>query len=254
MCAEHRTKILATIKYNLANGLPCKVVSTSLIEAGVDVDFPCVMRAEAGLDSIAQAAGRCNRERLYSKENSIVYAFTSSEWEIPTELRELSAGTRAIFRKYPNDILCMDAITDYFKEVYWLKATELDKNNSLERYYQNHAPEISFPFQEIAKEFKLIDTVMQPVFIPFDDESNKLIELLRIELQIGPILRKLQRYIVQVPLKSFDILAQSGAVSAIAPERFGEQFWYLINPDIYSHAYGLSWSNPTFMEIEKMII
>ena len=61
MCAAHRAKVLREIRADLAAGRPCRVVSTSLVEAGVDVDFPCVYRAEAGLDSIAQAAGRCNR-------------------------------------------------------------------------------------------------------------------------------------------------------------------------------------------------
>ena len=76
MCAAHRAETLNKIRKLLAdkaNKPPCRVVSTSLIEAGVDVDFPCVMRAEAGLDSIAQAAGRCNRERLNRKEESHVW-------------------------------------------------------------------------------------------------------------------------------------------------------------------------------------
>lgn len=62
MCARHRSQVLAEVRQRLRDGLPCRLVATSLIEAGVDVDFPCVLRAEAGLDSIAQAAGRCNRE------------------------------------------------------------------------------------------------------------------------------------------------------------------------------------------------
>ena len=63
MCAKHRSQKLDEIRGRLKNGEPCRVIATSLIEAGVDVDFPLVMRAEAGLDSVAQAAGRCNRER-----------------------------------------------------------------------------------------------------------------------------------------------------------------------------------------------
>src|SRR5690606_21017912 len=62
MCARHRREVLASLRRDLANGQPVRLVATSLIEAGVDIDFPEVWRAAAGLDSVAQAAGRCNRE------------------------------------------------------------------------------------------------------------------------------------------------------------------------------------------------
>ena len=62
MCGEHRTKVITEIKQKLQSGLPVRVVSTQLVEAGVDIDVPVVYRAFSGLASIAQAAGRCNRE------------------------------------------------------------------------------------------------------------------------------------------------------------------------------------------------
>ena len=64
MCPAHRTSVLSKIRSILANGKPCRAVSTQLVEAGVDIDFPAVYRASSGIDSIAQAAGRCNREGL----------------------------------------------------------------------------------------------------------------------------------------------------------------------------------------------
>ena len=79
MCAKHRSQKLDEIRGRLKNGEPCRVIATSLIEAGVDVDFPLVMRAEAGLDSVAQAAGRCNREGKRSSENSFVWIFAPEE-------------------------------------------------------------------------------------------------------------------------------------------------------------------------------
>ena len=80
MYPEHRKKKKKKIRACLAGGKKCKVISTSLIEAGVDVDFACVYRELAGLDSIIQAGGRCNRENRRSKEESLVNVF-----ELPGE-------------------------------------------------------------------------------------------------------------------------------------------------------------------------
>ncbi|MFD2837537.1 CRISPR-associated endonuclease Cas3'' [Azotobacter vinelandii] len=79
MCARHRSQVLAEVRQRLHDGQPCRLVATSLIEAGVDVDFPTVLRAEAGLDSIAQAAGRCNREGLRALEASEVLVFQAEK-------------------------------------------------------------------------------------------------------------------------------------------------------------------------------
>jgi CRISPR-associated endonuclease/helicase Cas3 len=85
--AADRRHILNTIRYDLKREKPCRVIATSLVEAGVDIDFPRVWRAQSGLDQIAQAAGRCNREGLRPVAESIVTVFTPSEASPPPEIR-----------------------------------------------------------------------------------------------------------------------------------------------------------------------
>ena len=130
----------------LLQGKPCRLVSTSLIEAGVDVDFSCVFRAEAGLDSIAQAAGRCNREGRHKAENSEVLVFQSPNWEAPTELKQLAGNMREVMRNHIGNILSPNALTTYFNFVYKAKGDELDKKNILETH-NNHCQHLSFPFK-----------------------------------------------------------------------------------------------------------
>ena len=82
LCSVHRSKILQQIKSCLEENKSCRVISTSLVEAGVDLDFPCVYREKAGLDNIIQSAGRCNREGKFSKEDSLTFVFTLSDEKI----------------------------------------------------------------------------------------------------------------------------------------------------------------------------
>src|SRR5690606_19964201 len=100
MYARHRSAVLAEVRQMLKAGEPCRLVSTSLIEAGVDVDFPTVLRAEAGLDSIAQAAGRCNREgrRPYEDSDVLVFETANPDWAPPRELRRFAEVFREIER------------------------------------------------------------------------------------------------------------------------------------------------------------
>ncbi|MBD3806588.1 helicase-related protein, partial [Sulfuricurvum sp.] len=253
MCAAHRVQTLNVIRERLKNNQACRVISTSLIEAGVDVDFPCVMRAEAGLDSIAQAAGRCNRERLKTKEDSHVWVFKSPDWNVPPELNGLAAGMRSVFRRGYDNLLGQEAIKDYFSEVYWRKGDELDQKR-LMKMHQDHAPKMTFPFQTIAKEFRMIESFMQPIFVAFDEEAESLLAQLNTTYEVGKLLRKLQPYIVQIPHKGFEALQMAGAIQTIAPHRFEDQFWELINQDIYDKEFGISWNDPTFIKAESSVI
>lgn len=127
MCAAHRAHALAQVREDLAAGRPCRVVSTSLVEAGVDLDFPSVFRAEAGLDSIAQAAGRCNREGSRTPSESVVVVFHPKDWEPPAEIEQFASAMRSVFRGLGSaaDVLAPDAIEKYFRELYWQKSARV---------------------------------------------------------------------------------------------------------------------------------
>ena len=98
MCAAHRREVLATISARLRAGLPVRLVSTSLIEAGVDISFPIVLRAEAGLDQVAQAAGRCNREGELGESLGRVATFEAQDHKPPAEIEQRAAAGRTVLR------------------------------------------------------------------------------------------------------------------------------------------------------------
>ena len=253
MCAAHRRKVLVEIRKQLKVGKPCKVISTSLIEAGVDVDFPMVMRAETGLDSVAQAAGRCNREGLKLKEESDVLIFTSPEWKAPPELDQYAASMRHVMRNHEGGLLTPEAIKAYFEDVYWRKGNKLDAKKLL-KIHRDHYAKLTFSFQTIASEYRIIESHMHPIIIVYDDEAECLIKKLRYAEFVGSIARKLQPYLVQVPEQAFVALKSAGAIARIQPERFGDQFWELINRSLYNKEAGINWDDPYFINSDKLVI
>lgn len=259
MCARHRSEVLAEVRQRLRDGLPCRLVATSLIEAGVDVDFPCVLRAEAGLDSIAQAAGRCNREGKRALEASEVLVFQTEnpDWKAPQELQQFAQAAREVLRNTSGDPLAPDAITRYFQQLYWQKGErELDKADLLAQIENQRLEGI--PFEMLADKFRMIDSVQCPVIIPFDEMANAVLKDIRSPKDRGelPLMlaRQLQSYIVQLPRQGYEALLKVGAIQPVAPERYGEQFMQLVNPDLYHARYGLYWENPSFMSIVRTVL
>lgn len=253
MCAKHRSQKLDEIRGRLKNGEPCRVIATSLIEAGVDVDFPLVMRAEAGLDSVAQAAGRCNREGKRSSENSFVWIFAPEEqWKAPPELAAQAAVMRLTADEFSDDLLSTQAVAAYFAELYQLKGSELD-NKKILKMHNDTGQSLDFPFQTIADKFRMIESHMQPLIIPFDGEAENLISSLHHADHIGGLLRKLQPYTVQIPEKALAALYKAGRIEPINEKNFGKQFYTLIGLDLYDEVAGLSWEDTVFLKGEGLV-
>lgn len=161
----HRKQVIATIRDRLSKGLPCHVVSTSLIEAGVDLDFPCVWREFAGLDHIIQAAGRCNRNHRWQAEKCFVHVFEMDP--IPQErkdlLREIGRA-KDVWNEYPNAVDSPEAICMYFQ---MRLHEEMDSAGIMNTVCYG------FPFKTVAQEYRLIDAKTYPVFV-YQNESGEL--------------------------------------------------------------------------------
>jgi len=253
MCAKHRSQKLDEIRGRLKKGEACHVIATSLIEAGVDVDFPLVMRAEAGLDSVAQAAGRCNREGKRPSENGFVWIFAPEEqWKAPPELATQAAVMRLTADSFSDDLLSTQAVAAYFAELYQLKGKELDHKQILQMH-RNAGQSLDFPFQTIADKFRMIESHMQPLIIPFDGEAENLISSLHHADHLGGLLRKLQPYTVQIPEKALAALYKAGRIEPINEKNFGKQFYTLIGLDLYDEVAGLSWEDTTFLKGESLV-
>lgn len=245
MCPVHRTGILSRVREALTSGRPCRLISTQLIEAGVDIDFPVVYRAAAGIDSLAQAAGRCNREGRMA-EHGKVFLFTPAEGLPPGHFRQ-TAETADMVLRHHVDPLSLEAVEDYFRHFYWLKGDQLDAKQILSSLSEG-ARNGDFPFRSVAECFRLIEQYADPLIIPFEPEAAKMIKALRYAESPGRLARALQRYTIQIPRDALARLLHAGSV-----ERLHDQFNILINGDLYRDDLGLCPKDPQFHKIESLI-
>jgi CRISPR-associated endonuclease/helicase Cas3 len=202
MCAQHRSDTIAAIKQALVahrNGsaVPVRVVSTQLVEAGVDLDFPVVYRAMAGLDSIAQAAGRCNREgRL---EQGDVFVFVPPTSPPSGLLRQAESECRSLWSGLTDtaDPIDVSLYAPYFCRLY---AQDLDRKNICNTLRVSSAGEVRF--RDAAEAFKLIDEDGVPVLVRYSSEHLTDVDSLLAKLEAGGpqrwLMRKLQRYLVTI--------------------------------------------------------
>ncbi len=200
MCPEHRRQLLKDIREALEANKTCRVVSTQVVEAGVDLDFPVVFRALAGLDSIAQAAGRCNRNNRLGRLGK-VFVFTSEHKGANQYFADTANCAAQVMELHP-DPLDLEANEHFFKFYYWDQKPRWDAHHILENFHleQNRDFPFNFSFARTAAEFLLIDDAAHcTVLIPWGEEGRKLCERLRfIGAPDRETLRQAQRFAVQV--------------------------------------------------------
>lgn len=252
-CAAHRRVILADVRDRLLSEKSCRVIATSLIEAGVDVDFPKVWRAEAGLDQIIQAAGRCNREGKRAVEDSVLTVFSAPDYPPPAEVRLLAADMQRVLAKH-DQLLSLAAIEDYFGEVYWRMGKKLDAKNIVDQFKITRSG-TDFAYRTVAEDFKMIESGMTPVIVVYDDISKNAVDELKVEnIPSGNIARKLQTYTVQVPPKARDILIRNGHVAFVRPDLRADQFAVLQTKSLYQAQVGLLWEDAEYLAVESSMI
>lgn len=266
MCPTHRTNILNNVREHLEKQQPVICVSTQLIEAGVDISFECVIRSLAGLDSIAQAAGRCNRHGEKDLKN--VYVIDYIEENL-TYLHEIAQGKRiakTIFKdlqinpqSHGNSILSMQAMTYYFQHFYKENEVNLDypikgmnqslvellmanyHENSLLKDYlsRNTAPPLILnnSYQTAAKNFQVIDSPTTSIIVPYEDGKDIIADLngeMHID-DLSQLFHKAQRFTVNVYPYQLDLLKENGSLTTL----FDDQI-YALKEIAYDEEYGIN--------------
>lgn len=201
------------------------IVSTSLIEAGVDLDIYTVFRERSGLDSILQAGGRCNREGKRKKGDVFIFDLAEEKGKVSQD--ERSNITKGLLKKY-EDISCPECIREYFNRLFFVKENEM-QSYTMSRRCSNIA---SIPFKEYAEEFEVVESKTVSVVVERDENSRDFIE----RLSYGGLsnIRKLQLYTCSIYQTELDDLIRQHVV-----DDFDCGIWCLINKDYYDEEIGI---------------
>ncbi len=282
MCPAHRLEVLDCIKEKLSKKQPVICISTQLIEAGVDIDFGSVIRYLAGLDSITQAAGRCNRNGERKLGN--VWIVNPSKENIE-KLKDIKIGIEVAERvldefendpdRFENDRLGLNAMKEYYKYYFYQRKEEMkykvgkqspvgrddDLFNllslntiSIAEYLRinNVVPAIPFrqSFQTASKAFNAIDSSTRGVVVPYGQRGEEIVNELcgtfEIEKQYK-LLKMAQRYSVNLFPNEFEVMTKKHAIQEVQE---GSGIFHL-NDQYYSHQFG--WCDEIVNEMKTLI-
>ncbi len=228
LCGEHRRTVLAEVRRRLKAREKCILVSTQVVEAGVDLDFPTVYRTIGPLDRIVQAAGRCNREGTETAENSHVIVFELAEGSIPgkgSEYKKATDETRSLLEIDPNfkfdDPIIFE---DYFKSLYQTRDKTVEDKISHERKQHN--------FKSVAQLFKLIDDNSQPIVIRYNQTVESTLREIERRGLWSSDFDKLQPYIVSIPKWEFQQAQRKQQIKAV-------DALFVLEPTIYHSIRGI---------------
>ena len=261
-CAAHRKAIFDTIKARLKNKEPVICISTQLIEAGVDISMACVIRALSGLDSIAQAAGRCNRHGE-KKGKGQVWVLNLQEQDFTRILPDIQAGkthAERVFRDFAGqDILQPEAMKRYFEYYFYQRSDEmlysvknsatgslLDwlSDNALNPYGEKNnkrsklLPLLMQSFKSAGRAFQAIDAPTHAVIVPYGEGAELIVKLCGEwdPKKMYDAKKKAQRYSVNVFPNVWDKLQKENALHETIE---GSGIYYL-DERYYNDEFGLS--------------
>jgi CRISPR-associated endonuclease/helicase Cas3 len=257
MCGSHRQNVLEQIRERLNARQTCRVISTQLIEAGVDVDFPVVFRAVTGIDSIAQAAGRCNREGRFTAGNVVV--FNPESVKLQGYLRATADSALELIADLPQDdldLLNHDTVRRYFNLHFWRHKHRWDAKNIMNCFPAPNSGALPpLDFLSASQRFSWIEDNAKTVFVPYNDEARSLIDHLR---QIRfcpantPLLRKLilrlQRYSVSLFAPIYNAMCGTDI------ELLESGYAVLINETCYHADMGICADRSGYHEPESLVI
>lgn len=277
MCAAHRNHILEKVRGHLKNDKKVICISTQLIEAGVDVSFDCVIRSLAGLDSIAQAAGRCNRHG--KREVQHVYVIDQVEENLD-HLPEIKVGKRLSKRilidlksdlnHHGGNILSVQAMDRYFREFYKELSTNLnyfipklqkemtellmsDRKSSSYNVSYMHSRRESLPlfivnsYRTAADYFQVIDDYATTVIVPYEEEGKDIIAQLNGDETIeslSRLLRKAQQYTISLMRYEREQVAQNGGLVSLLDGKI-----LALRESSYNMEYGLDLENNSEFDV-----
>lgn len=235
MYPKHRKRLLQLIRERLKAGLTCRLVATSLVEAGVDFDFLTVYRELAGVDSIIQAAGRCNREGKHQTEECRTFIFTLEKEEgihIPQSLKLPIRVAEQVSEHY-EDLSLPEAIEEYFHRLYHFKGEGLDAKDIIGQMEAGRKS-LLFPFASVSKQFQLIENRTRTIFIDQEPEAGTIVERIRRGECSRHLMREAGQYCVQVYENDYENLNGAGRLEPLEMELF-----LLRNREQYTERMGL---------------
>ena len=242
MCSAHLRKAIETIKERMREGKPTKVISTQLIEAGVDLDFPCVWRAHSGLGSIIQAGGRCNREGKMERRGQ-VFVFSLADGSRPFgNIARGCNATKMLLHKLSNKITDPtdpEVIAKYYR-LYFKDIPDFD-TEGIEKDLTEDPEDINF--ESAAERFKLIDDEGTfPVIVPYMEEGKALVRKIRNhEILTREDYHRMQEYGVSLRQGDYSTLLSHGNIEQIP---WGEDFIsVLVDDECYDSVAGVVISN-----------
>jgi CRISPR-associated endonuclease/helicase Cas3 len=235
MCAAHRLKVIAEIRRRLKSGLPCRVISTQLIEAGVDLDFPVAFRALGPLDSIVQVAGRADREgkltQALGRPGGILVVFKPADPRTPpNEYAHATGVTESLAATANVQVDDLDAMSAFFERYYG----EADLGTKFQEMRRKAK------FRSLADDFEMISSRTQDVFVPYGDGAGAIDQLYKIGQLTGDLRRRLQRYTVGLQPWEF----QQAKTTVLSELRSESEIWIAADPN-YDEKKGLQITQQT---------